>query len=98
MLRLSPWRSEEILGADFEQYQIPGTPTRLLISYQNDKPIGEADMQQTLLQTRLRLRQYLRSHWQLEDEKLLNRDDPYRSDPRFEGYATRNATRTLACS
>ena len=74
------------MSADFEEYRVPGTPTRLFISYQNDKPIDGNDMQQTLLRTRLQLRQYLRSHWQLEDEKLLIRDDPYRSDLGFRGY------------
>ena len=79
-------RFDEVLSVDFEEYRVPDTPTRLLISYQNDRPVDEADMQRTLLQTRLRLRRYITSHWNMEDEKLLIRDDPYRSDPNLRGY------------
>ena len=42
-------------------------------------------MQQTLLQTRLRLRQYIRAHWHLDDEALFAYDDPYTSDPDLHG-------------
>ena len=86
MLTWRPRSFDEVVSVDFEEYRVPNTPTRLLISYKNDRPIDEADMQRTLLQTRLRLRRYLMSHWQLEDEKLLIRDDPYKSDPDVGGY------------
>ena len=81
-----PRSFDELVSVDFEEYRVPDTPTRLLISYQNDRPIDESDMQRILLQTRLRLRRYVRAHWKMEDEKLLIRDDPYRSDPNFRGY------------
>lgn len=64
------------LGADYEQYRVPNTPTRLLINYRDEQPIDPFAMQRTLLQTQLRLRRYIRSRWRIEDDVLSISDDP----------------------
>lgn len=73
------------LGADYEQYRVPNTPTRLLISYRDEQPIDPLAMQRTLLQTQLRLRRYIQSRWRIEDDVLSRSDDPYLSDPGLHG-------------
>lgn len=65
-------------------YRIPNTATTLRIKLQS-YPIAREDMVRTILQTQVKLRRYLVTHYQAANEVLFRSDDPYTSDRGFSG-------------
>lgn len=66
-------------------HRIEGTTISLTVNIRSGMPIQPADMVRTLIQTQLRLRTYIRTHYRAEEDMLLPGDNPYVSDERFTG-------------
>ena len=66
-------------------HRIEGTTISLTIKVLSDIAIQPSDMARTLIQTQLRLRTYIRTHYRAEEDVLLPGDNPYVSDKRFTG-------------
>lgn len=66
-------------------YRIRGTKTSLTINVRPTVIIQPADMARTIIQTQLRLRRYITTHYHAEEDVLFPRDDPYVSEERFTG-------------
>ncbi|KAL9065343.1 MAG: hypothetical protein Q9161_008289 [Pseudevernia consocians] len=65
-------------------YLVPNTPTTLRLNL-NSTPIEPQDMARTILQTQVRLRRYITTHYQAANDVLFSSDDPYTSEPEFTG-------------
>ena len=52
---------------------------------QPDIPLDPADLSRTLVQTQIRLRRYIMSHYHADQDVLFPRDDPYVSNKELTG-------------
>lgn len=73
------------LSDDIIYHRIEGTTICLQINIRSDITIQPSDMARTLIQTQVRLRTYIRTHYHAEEDVLFSSDDPYVSDERFTG-------------
>lgn len=65
-------------------FPVPNTPITLrFVLYTN--PIEPTDMQRTILQTQLKLRRYITTHYKAATDVLFHSDDPYMSDSEYTG-------------
>ena len=65
-------------------YQVPGTSLILNFKLSNI-PLDEGDMSRSILQTQVKLRRFLSTHYQADDDVLFRSDDPYKSDDQYTG-------------
>lgn len=66
-------------------HRIEGTTISLTVNIRSGITIQPANMARTLIQTQLRLRTYIRTHYRAEEDVLLPGDNPYVSEQRFTG-------------
>lgn len=66
-------------------HRVEGTSIVLTINVRTEVPIERQYLERTLLQTHIRLRQYIRTHYHADQDVLFSNDDPYISDRDLEG-------------
>lgn len=60
-------------------HRVGNTPIALKISLNRGTVIDGPEIARTLLQTQVRLRRYIATHWRAEEDVLFPSDDPYMS-------------------
>ena len=73
------------LGATVFDYRIVDTPIVLRICFKPEITIEPADLSRTLLQTQIRLRRYIATHYHADEDVLFHFDDPYLSSKQYTG-------------
>lgn len=69
---------------DVIDYLVPNTPTTLRFNLDSTS-IEPQDMARTILQTQVKLRRYIATHYQAANDVLFHSDDPYTSEPDLTG-------------
>lgn len=64
-------------------HRFEGTPISLTITIKPNSPIEPANLARTLLQTQVRLRRYIMTHYHANEDVLFPRDDPYKSEEQY---------------
>lgn len=67
------------------EYRVPGTPTSLTFNIRPTIIIESNKLRDTLLQTHLRVRRHIATHYKAREDVLFHNEDPYISDKKLVG-------------
>ncbi|KAL6718184.1 hypothetical protein ACLMJK_004272 [Lecanora helva] len=71
------------LTARYISFPVPNTPITLrLVLF--DRPLAKSSMEHAILQIQVKLRTYIRTHYQADKDVLFPSDDPYTSDLSYQ--------------